>query len=213
MNELTRTPETVGAEIRGLTAQAKQMTLWFGIEIGRRLCEVKEMIGHGEWLPYLKAQTEFSQSTASRFMTLYREYGAQQQTLFGAESNYPTLNNLSISNALRLLALPENERESFAEEHDVEHMSARELDELIQAKKAAEDERDLYEQKLAEQMGAAERLKKDAETAAQEAEEIADVEIMLEQMKMLFCCTDDVRNERRRKVERLKERLDGSGVG
>ena len=47
MNELTRTPETVGAEIRGLTAQAKRMTLWFGIEIGRRLCEVKEMIGHG----------------------------------------------------------------------------------------------------------------------------------------------------------------------
>ncbi len=41
------------------------------------------------------------------------------------------------------------------------------------------------------------------------AEEIADVEIMLEQMKMLFCCTDDVRNERRRKVGRLKERLDG----
>lgn len=40
------------------------------------------------------------------------------------------------------------------------------------------------------------------------AEEIADVEIMLEQMKMLFCCTDDVRNECRRKVERLKERLD-----
>lgn len=40
------------------------------------------------------------------------------------------------------------------------------------------------------------------------AEEIADVEIMLEQMKMLFCCTDAVRNERRRKVERLKTRLD-----
>lgn len=185
MNELDikRTPETVGAEIRGLTAQAKQMTLWFGIEIGRRLCEVKEMIGHGEWLPYLKAQTEFSQSTASRFMTLYREYGAQQQTLFGAESNYPTLNNLSISNALRLLALPESERESFAEEHDVEHMSARELEELIQAKKAAEAERDLYEQKLAEQMGAAERLKKDAETAAQEAE--AQIRALQENIRTL----------------------------
>lgn len=37
---------------------------------------------------------------------------------------------------------------------------------------------------------------------------IADVEIMLEQMKMLFCCADDVRDVRRRKVERLKERLD-----
>lgn len=40
------------------------------------------------------------------------------------------------------------------------------------------------------------------------AEEIADVEIMIEQMKMLFCCTDDVHDVRRRKVERLKERLD-----
>lgn len=41
------------------------------------------------------------------------------------------------------------------------------------------------------------------------AEEIADVEIMLEQMKMLFCCADDVRAGRRRKVARLKKRLDG----
>lgn len=40
------------------------------------------------------------------------------------------------------------------------------------------------------------------------AEEVADVEIMLEQMKMLFCCADDVSAVHRRKVERLKERLD-----
>ena len=33
-------------------------------------------------------------------------------------------------------------------------------------------------------------------------------ELMLEQMKMLFCCADDVRSMRRRKVERLKERID-----
>ena len=211
MNELTRTPETVGAEIRGLTAQAKQMTLWFGIEIGRRLCEVKEMIGHGEWLPYLKAQTEFSQSTASRFMTLYREYGAQQQTLFGAESNYPTLNNLSISNALRLLALPENERESFAEEHDVEHMSARELEELIQEKKAAEDERDLYEQKLAEQMGAAERLKKDAETAAQEAE--ARCRELAETQAQIRALQENIRTlESGQRVIDLKQQKTGNHV-
>lgn len=41
------------------------------------------------------------------------------------------------------------------------------------------------------------------------AEEIADVEIMLEQMMMLFCCADDVRDWCRRKVARLKKRLDG----
>lgn len=140
MNEIQtqRTPDVIGAEIRGLTQQAKTMTLWFGIEIGRRLTEAKAMLEHGQWLPYLKEQTEFSQPSASRLMRLYDEYGAKQTSLFGAELNYSTLNNLSISNALRLLAVPEDEREEFAAEHDVEHMSARELDELIKQRDEAE---------------------------------------------------------------------------
>lgn len=140
MNDIQtqRTPDVIGAEIRGLTQQAKTMTLWFGIEIGRRLTEAKAMLEHGQWLPYLKEQTEFSQPSASRLMRLYDEYGAKQTSLFGAELNYSTLNNLSISNALRLLAVPEDEREEFALEHDVEHMSARELDELIKQRDEAE---------------------------------------------------------------------------
>lgn len=140
MNDIQtqRTPDVIGAEIRGLTQQAKTMTLWFGIEIGRRLTEAKAMLEHGQWLPYLKEQTEFSQPSASRLMRLYDEYGAKQTSLFGAELNYSTLNNLSISNALRLLAVPEDEREEFAAEHDVEHMSARELDELIKQRDDAE---------------------------------------------------------------------------
>lgn len=140
MNDIQtqRTPDIIGAEIRGLTQQAKTMTLWFGIEIGRRLTEAKEMLEHGQWLAYLKEQTEFSRSSAGRLMTLYKEYGAAQTSLFGAEANYPTLNNLSISNALRLLAVPEDEREEFAAEHDVERMSARELDELIKQRDEAE---------------------------------------------------------------------------
>lgn len=136
--QIQRTPDIIGAEIRGLTQQAKTMTLWFGIEIGRRLTEAKALLEHGQWLPYLKEQTEFSQPSASRLMRLYDEYGAKQTSLFGAELNYSTLNNLSISNALRLLAVPEDEREEFALEHDVEHMSARELDELIKQRDEAE---------------------------------------------------------------------------
>ena len=140
MNDIQtqRTPDIIGAEIRGLTQQAKTMTVWFGIEIGRRLTEAKEMLEHGQWLAYLKEQTEFSRSSAGRLMTLYKKYGAAQTSLFGAEANYPTLNNLSISNALRLLAVPEDEREEFAAEHDVEHMSARELDELIKLRVLSE---------------------------------------------------------------------------
>ena len=143
MNDIQtqRTPDIIRAEIRGLTQQAKTMTLWFGIEIGRRLTEAKEMLEHGQWLPYLKEQTEFSRSSAGRLMTLYKEYGAAQTSLFGAESNYPTLNNLSISNALRLLAVPEDERE-------VEHMSARELDELIKQRDEAEQRAARAEEQL-----------------------------------------------------------------
>lgn len=142
MNELEikRTPEVIGAEIRSLTTQARSITLWYGIEIGRRLTEAKEMVNHGEWLPFLEQQTEFSQPTASRFMRLYKEYGADQNSLFGAESKYATLNNLSISNALRLLALPEEERESFAAENDLENKSAREVEALIREKTALEQQ-------------------------------------------------------------------------
>ncbi len=150
MNDIQpqRTPDVIGAEIRGLTQQAATMTLWFGIEIGRRLTEAKAMLQHGQWLPYLKEQTEFSRSKAERLMTVYKEYGAAQTSLFGAEINYPTLGNLSISNALRLLAVPEDEREEFAAEHDVEHMSARELDELIKQRDAAEQRAAKAEEQL-----------------------------------------------------------------
>ena len=138
--EIKRTPEVIGAEIRSLTTQARSITLWYGIEIGRRLTEAKEMVNHGEWLPFLEQQTEFSQPTASRFMRLYKEYGADQNSLFGAESKYATLNNLSISNALRLLAIPEEERESFAAENDLENKSAREGEALIREKTALEQQ-------------------------------------------------------------------------
>lgn len=191
MNDIQtqRTPDIIGAEIRGLTQQAKTMTLWFGIEIGRRLTEAKEMLEHGQWLAYLKEQTEFSQPSASRLMRLYDEYGAKQTSLFGAELNYSTLNNLSISNALRLLAVPEDEREEFAAEHDVEHMSARELDELIKQRDEAEQRAAKAEEQyqkakqelhlLREKLGNAEAQKSAAEKELSELRE-RPVEVAVE---------------------------------
>lgn len=170
MNDIQtqRTPDIIVAEIRGLTQQAKTMTLWFGIEIGRRLTEAKEMLEHGQWLPYLKEQTEFSQPSSSRLMRLYDEYGAKQTSLFGAELNYSTLNNLSISNALRLLAVPEDEREEFAEKHDVEHMSARELDELIKQRDEAEQRAAKAEEQVQQAADGAARADEQYQKAKQE---------------------------------------------
>lgn len=44
-----RTPEIVAAEIRQIADQTRKMVLNSSIEIGKRLCEAKEMVPHGEW--------------------------------------------------------------------------------------------------------------------------------------------------------------------
>ncbi len=146
MNELKekRTPELIGAEIRMYVDTGRRLSLLCGIEIGRRLTEAKEMLGHGEWLPWLERETEFSDRSAARYMKLFDEYGASQQGLFGPETNSPTLSNLPISKALALLSVPESDRIEFAEEVDAEHISVRELEKKIQERedqlKAAEQE-------------------------------------------------------------------------
>lgn len=157
--DVPRSPETLGSEIRYLSAQAKSMTVWFGVEIGKRLAEAKEMVGHGGWLDFLKNETEFSSSSAGRFMQIAREYG-------GKASNFPTLGNLSVSNALRLLAVPEDEREEFAQAVDAEHISSRELEQAIR-------ERDEARKALEEAQSAAVQL---TERTEKQAEQIRELE-------------------------------------
>ena len=129
--------KTVTNEIKMLRRQAQAMALTYSVEIGRRLVEAKEMLNHGEWGNWLKTEVEFSQDTANRFMKLFDEYGAAQISMFGAEVNSAALRNLSFTKALQLLAIPSDEREDFAQEHDVENLSTRELDKLIKERDEA----------------------------------------------------------------------------
>lgn len=136
-----RTVETVTLEIRTLQHQAQGIILNYAIEIGRRLEEAKAMLPHGEWGAWLKRELDYSQSTAQNFMRVFREYGDSQQSLFGGAPKSQTFGNLTYSKALRLLAIPdEEERERFALENDVEHMSTRELNEALKARNKAEEE-------------------------------------------------------------------------
>ena len=198
MNELTdmRTPEVVGAEIRNLSSAAKYMTVWYAVEIGRRLTEAKSLVKHGEWLAWLQRETEFSQPSASRLMRIYAEYGADQGSLFGTETKYSTLNNLSVSNALRLLAVPEEERESFANEVDAEHLSTRELETAIR-------ERD--EARKALQITEA-RLEDTQRTLAGSDEQITDLRRRLADAQEDIQAADEQAAENERRLEeRIKE--------
>ncbi len=130
-------------EIKELCDAAGKTMLLYAAEIGRRLVEAKEILPHGEWGRWLSEECGFSQRTANKHMQIFKAYGSAQVSLFGAELNSPTWANLSYSQALQLLSVPENEREEFAKNNHVEDLSTRELDRLIkerdEAKKKAEE--------------------------------------------------------------------------
>lgn len=156
MNELATidvkemTPGQLGGEIRLLTQQARRMALSYGIQIGYRLHVAHEKVGPHGWAEWLKQETDFSAAAASRFESLYEGYGEDQGNLFGVENKFPTLENLSISNALRLLAVPEEEREEVAAELDAEHLSTRELDKALKERDEALRQVKELEEQLAE---------------------------------------------------------------
>lgn len=135
MNEIqtVRTVDVVAAEIRALTSTMLSNI----IEIGRRMCEAKEMVPYGSFGEWLEKNTGYSSSTANNFMRLYQEYGAAQGSLFGAEAECQTFGKLSYSKALALLAVPAEERESFAQQNDIESKSVREIKALIRERDEA----------------------------------------------------------------------------
>lgn len=119
--------ETITGEI----LEAKRVGGEAIITIGQRLIEAKAMLEHGEWLPWLTEQVEYSERTAQKFMKIAREY-----------SNPSAVADLGFRKALQLLALPESERDEFIAGNNVVDMTSRELEKAIrerdEARKAAE---------------------------------------------------------------------------
>lgn len=143
-----RSVDTITAEILGIANQTAQILLLSACEMGKRMLEAKELCAHGEWGGYLDGLCEqlgVSTSTAHNWIRLYKEHGDG--------SNLQSIGNLTYTKAVKLLSLPEDTREEFVETHDVESMSARELEQAIKAQKAAEAEA----QKLRDQLAAQEK--------------------------------------------------------
>lgn len=127
-----RTPQLIAIEINSIKEQTRKMVLFNSIEIGRRLAEAKIMIGHGEWGDWLDRSVDYSQRTASNLMKIFDEYGASQISLFcDNNAKSQALANLSYTQAVALLGIPQDEREAFIEEHDLDSLSTRELQQAI----------------------------------------------------------------------------------
>lgn len=184
-----RTPEIVAAEIRQIRNDTLKEYLNSCIEIGKRLCEAKEMVSHGEWANWLKTAVSFSQRTANNLMKIYEKYGAAQGELWGASAISQTFANLTYSQAVALLAVPDEEREEFVEKNDAASMSTRELQEAIKA-------RDEAEEKLQKEKAAADERVRAAQRQA---------ESVMEELDKL---KDEVKNSKDKKeLEKLKSQL------
>lgn len=119
--------ELLASEINLITAQTKHLVLINSIEIGKRLCEAKQLVKHGTWGAWLKEKVDYSQRTANNFMKIYKEYGEQLQS----DSNSNALANLSYSQALALIELPSDRREQFVSSRNVETLPYRKLQEEV----------------------------------------------------------------------------------
>lgn len=154
MSQLTisRTPDVIATEINSIKGQTRQVILYSSVEIGRRLAEAKSLLSHGEWGTWLKDHVDYSQSTANNLMQIYREYGSDV-------AKFPALANLSYTKALALIGIPEEEREQFVQDNDVEGLSAKELQQVVKEKQQLEQQ-----------------LKRSEETVRQMTEKYAELE-------------------------------------
>lgn len=190
------------------------------LTIGRCLIEAKDMLRHGEWLPWLAEKVGYSEKTAQNFMRLAREF-----------SNPQAIADLGATKALKLLALPADEREQFVADHNVIDMTTRQLEAAIKERDearaaaehaaadqmAAEQARD----KMAEDMrllnarlaGSKEEREKAVQDVARLEKELAElkarpVEVAVETVvdqEAVDKAKDEVRGEMQAKLDKAKE--------
>lgn len=165
--DINRTPELIAEEINLIKNQTKVMVIYNTIEIGRKLTEAKSKIPHGEWGKWLEEKVDCSKSTANNLMRIFEEYGSEQMALFGeTPPKFQALGNLGYSQLVAMLSVPEEEREDFINENEVENLSTRELEKLIK-------ERDQERKAKEEAIAAKEEAEKKERVITENYEELA----------------------------------------
>lgn len=125
MNELVSLNQII-SEIKFFENQAV-VSYW---EIGKRLSQAKEQVGHGNWISWIDENLGYSRQTASSLIRVYESY-----------PNGKTSLHLNFSKVLALTSIKDEEaRQDFIEKHDVEDMTTRKLQaEIKKYKRSLED--------------------------------------------------------------------------
>ena len=155
------------------------------VAIGRDLAEVKQLLQHGEWLPYLQG-LNISVSSAENYMRYAAEVPGDEQ-----------LAALPYSAAMALIALPEPERQKV-QEQDLDGKSAAEIKRLIAEVKKEKARADAEARR-------AEEAQRSAEMNAQSLKDV--VKELHERPVITETVTPDDYDDLKDTVERLRDQL------
>lgn len=216
-NDIVRNAETIISEMVFIKEQAAvDLASALGrakrsvFEIGKRLCELKAIAGHGHWEEAL-SRLDYSETTARNAMRIYKEMGSEQINMITGMADIEIFEGLSQSQLVELFPIPCEGRAAFVREHreELEGMSVRETRALVERCQKLEAARDELEEALDKQREINKELIGDAEEAKLAIQ--ADLE-KSEQVRLGL--EDDLQTARDRlktadgEIARLSEELD-----
>ncbi|WP_273123417.1 DUF3102 domain-containing protein [Bacillus weihaiensis] len=203
MNELnTRDTNLIALEINNIKEQTQKIFLLSSIEIGKRLVEAKQMVPHGEWGTWLEGSVDYSQRTANNLMKIYEEYGQDTLTFKGGFDESQAIAKLNYTQAIALLSIPSDEREEFINQHDLESMSTRELQQAIKEKKELEKQLKISEENAKREKDEKEKIQKKFKKLEEQS---GDHENEINKLKELLNAAESAGDEE--EVERLSSSL------
>lgn len=173
-----RTLPVIVSEIHQIERTVYGVAMDGAVQIGEKLKEARAQVPPGEWVQWLDQNLNYSKSQAYNFIQIAEKYGNENSPYF----SFQTSGNLSISKALELLRLPEEDVESFAESHDIENETVKslrqEIASLKEEKQQAEHKADVLDQNIDKAMSDIADLQKQlqetvSETAFAEMQEAA----------------------------------------
>lgn len=108
--------DQLAAEAR-LYRDSAEMSLY---QLARVLTQAKKLVPHGEWGRWLEENADMSVRTAQNMMAAYERFAGK-----------PQFNAIGRAKMFKMLALPEGTEDAFIEEHDVNAMSARAVEQAV----------------------------------------------------------------------------------
>ena len=185
-----RTLPVIASEILFIESQVARTALEGAIQIGFKLKEAKEQVEHGQWENWCRENLNYSKSKTEKLMRIASEYGDENSIY----AKTYTCTDLSISKALSLLQVPEEEVKNFSENNDVESMTVKELNDKIKALESEKEMRAVevnvlteeYEKRLTAADEELEHIKNELtelQDSTADPDALADLEAKLEKAK------------------------------